>query len=415
MINGFGDLEGTVPGSNLPVCQYTLQRARRFTDSVSFALAVHPFAVDKERLESWTFKDAQGNNVVASKDSVARWQRGLQACFDYAIKIKKFRVLHVLGHWDPLHPVLLRPTTWRNLMNIAPQQKAAGHSYEDVMLQPVVKALNAVSSPSVEVWFSVSGEMGLSNYLHADAWRGVMANTRQQLRRKQWKDVKVATALNWQMFCGCIAAANPEPGSFDPLRYNASFAREFAQVKHYALPYVKSFKLLLSANDFIGISGYGSGYRLKQLSWRDMEVPLQTLAYELGFFGINLKEYTSRKPVIYVEQGLGGVLQYGILPAPDLATVSRYTFSGSWPVGGYKREFDPWQRQDFSAYRRGFYRATVDLLARGKGQQYKLDGVYVWSVGSFDVFGVHPVSSSSEGTFADPAIISMIKKVNGVS
>jgi hypothetical protein len=42
-------------------------------------------------------------------------------------------------------------------------------------------------------------------------------------------------------------------------------------------------------------------------------------------------------------------------------------------------------------------------------------GVYVWSVGSFDVFGVHPVSSSSEGSFADPAIISMIKKVNGVS
>lgn len=61
-------------------------------------------------------------------------------------------------------------------------------------------------------------------------------------------------------------------------------------------------QLLLSVNDFIGISGYGSGYRLKQLSWRDMDVPLQTLAYELGFFGINLKEYTSRKPVIYVEQ-----------------------------------------------------------------------------------------------------------------
>jgi hypothetical protein len=120
-------------------------------------------------------------------------------------------------------------------------------------------------------------------------------------------------------------------------------------------------------------------------------------------------------------QGLGGVLRYGMLPAPDLATVSRYTFSGSWlatlihssnsgvvvyvifpvnastssiaapacvarraaadtlvlcmpsvhllrfttplleciayavhvcrPVGGYKKEFDPWQRQDFAAYR----------------------------------------------------------------
>jgi hypothetical protein len=43
MINGFKDLEGSVPGSSLPVCQYTLQRARQFTDSISFALAVHPF------------------------------------------------------------------------------------------------------------------------------------------------------------------------------------------------------------------------------------------------------------------------------------------------------------------------------------------------------------------------------------
>jgi hypothetical protein len=46
-------------------------------------------------------------------------------------------------HWDPLHPVLLRPTTWRNLMNIAPRQKAAGYSYDDVLIQPVIKALNA--------------------------------------------------------------------------------------------------------------------------------------------------------------------------------------------------------------------------------------------------------------------------------
>jgi hypothetical protein len=46
-------------------------------------------------------------------------------------------------HWDPLHPVLLRPTAWRNLMNIAPRQKAAGYSYDDVLIQPVIKVLNA--------------------------------------------------------------------------------------------------------------------------------------------------------------------------------------------------------------------------------------------------------------------------------
>jgi hypothetical protein len=41
-------------------------------------------------------------------------------------------------------------------------------------------------------------------------------------------------------------------------------------------------------------------------------------------------------------------------------------------------------------------------------------GAYVWSVGSFDVFGVHPVSSSSQGTFADSSITAMAKKLNGM-
>jgi hypothetical protein len=42
MVNGFSDLEGSVQGSGLPVCQYTLQQAKAISSSVSFALAVFP-------------------------------------------------------------------------------------------------------------------------------------------------------------------------------------------------------------------------------------------------------------------------------------------------------------------------------------------------------------------------------------
>jgi formate-dependent phosphoribosylglycinamide formyltransferase (GAR transformylase) len=60
---------------------------------------------------------------------------------------------------------------------------------------------------------------------------------------------------------------------------------------------------LLDANDFIGLSAYGSGYPTdaSQLTYRSAEVPLYTLAYELSFFGIDLKAYMDR-PVLYVEQ-----------------------------------------------------------------------------------------------------------------
>ncbi len=179
------------------------------------------------------------------------------------------------------------------------------------------------------------------------------------------QSVQLAVALNWQMFCGCIAAANPAPGAFDPLVYNATFASAFAGVKQYALPYVPAFKAcsasnivaythththkhtkadtrwvclrqmgvaarasckgnlmqvlpgsthtclpacllqgLLEDGDYVGVSGYGSGYPTSTavLSWRDIERPLQTLAYELGLFGISLKALTQRRPILYVEQ-----------------------------------------------------------------------------------------------------------------
>lgn len=66
---------------------------------------------------------------------------------------------------------------------------------------------------------------------------------------------------------------------------------------------LKTTQALLQANDFIGLSAYGSGYPTDaaQLTYRSAEIPLYTLAYELSFFGIDLKQYMD-KPVLYVEQ-----------------------------------------------------------------------------------------------------------------
>jgi hypothetical protein len=43
---------------------------------------------------------------------------------------------------DPVHPVLYKPTIWRNLLMFSPVEKYGGHSYDDVMLKPVAKALS---------------------------------------------------------------------------------------------------------------------------------------------------------------------------------------------------------------------------------------------------------------------------------
>jgi hypothetical protein len=67
---------------------------------------------------------------------------------------------------------------------------------------------------------------------------------------------------------------------------------------------------LLDANDYLGLSAYGSGYPTdaSQLTYRSAEIPLYTLAYELSFFGIDLKAYMDR-PVLFVEQVGGWVCE----------------------------------------------------------------------------------------------------------
>ena len=57
---------------------------------------------------------------------------------------------------------------------------------------------------------------------------------------------------------------------------------------------------MLDAGDYLGLSAYGSGYPVQGISRHDMEIALYTLAYELRFFGINLKDYMT-KEVLLVE------------------------------------------------------------------------------------------------------------------
>lgn len=70
------------------------------------------------------------------------------------------------------------------------------------MIQPVTAALSAVASPKANLWYSVSGEMGLSNYLNARQWMGIMSEARSALKQRPWK-VRPAG-----VFSDCVAFAS---------------------------------------------------------------------------------------------------------------------------------------------------------------------------------------------------------------
>lgn len=79
----------------------------------------------------------------------------------------------------------------------------------------MVAALAAVASPSVDLWFSVSGEMGLSNFLNAREWRTVLQETRSQVKQKPWKVRLTCTGSYDAVLCmimlGCAVVCYSVP------------------------------------------------------------------------------------------------------------------------------------------------------------------------------------------------------------
>lgn len=48
----------------------------------------------------------------------------------------------------------------------------------------------------------------------------------------------------------------------------------------------------------------------------------------------------------------------------------------------------------------------------GGGSRYRVDGLYLWSLASWDVQAIHYASSSSEGSYRDPIIAATITQHN---
>lgn len=91
------------------------------------------------------------------------------------------------------------------------------------------------------------------------------------------------------------------------------------------------------------------------------------------------------------------------LPAPDLSSVAHHPLNGIWAV--YNVAQDPWAKKTFKDYRRQYYQSLIGWLYQGGGPDWPITAAFVWSVGSFDVAGVHPISTSNEGSYADQTTV----------
>jgi hypothetical protein len=72
------------------------------------------------------------------------------------------------------------------------------------------------------------------------------------------------------------------------------------------------------------------------------------------------------------------------------------------------------QVPEYRDFRRSLYKQMSSWASSGGGPQYRIDGIFMWSVGTWDVLGVAP-GSAGGGSFADPVIADYIRKGNAIA
>jgi len=94
-------------------------------------------------------------------------------------------------------------------------------------------------------------------------------------------------------------------------------------------------------------------------------------------------------------------------PARTAAEAAALPLHGIWAV--YNRAQDPWQLPEMRRFRRHWSRLLIDYVGKPWTRTWPIDGAFLWSVGSWDLAGVNPMSTSREGTFADHLVMTSMR------
>eukprot|EP00775_Hariotina_reticulata_P011691 gene11691-11835_t len=390
IITGFYDF---VPRRNgLSSCEIAVQNSKGYNmRKINFVVTLFA-AGELDKLYRYYYKDEYGNSIPADAGSIDRFKQGLRKCFKAGLDAG-FTTLHILPHVDPReHDINSGKGLWRNVVKFDPVKKYGpdqwnAFSYEDVLLRPTAEALNMVTKYNTTVEFTLSAEQGRSVWYYPIAYVQLLQRTKAVAARgKDARQHSFGVSFNYDKVCGCV-----EPEEKDPIKYNNTYLQRFDRFKAaggLSKINVAGVKDLFARLDFIGVSAYAPWPQ--QLSPSAMEVPVQTIAFEMKPFGIDLNTYLKKqnKQLIYSEQGLGGCTE-GARVAPDLAFVKKHPFWGAWLAGGYQPAKDPWR--------------------------YRIDGIFMWSVGTWDVLGVAPGTTANGGSYADPVIADYIRQGNAIA
>lgn len=327
-----------------------------------------------------------------SSDRVDSFREGMRACMQAAVD--KHLSISLVPHLDDGSG----RNSWRNGLLYDPLAKYGGYSYDDVMVKPLVQALQQVHFHSdTRVWFAITGEMSATVMRYPNEYIQIINRIRNELRQgkeghRDTSRIKVGISLNWNK----LDEVNwPKNGARVPgLDQNAVYN-------------------LFSSSDFVGISAYSPfsasfGTDQLEVSVWQFESSLKAINPAL----VSFIRPNSGKELHYSEFGLGGGRgEGGCCPARSPAEVAQTPFNGI--SGPYIAHEDPWKNHDVREFMRRYYREASKFFMRGGGPTFHLDACFLWNLGSWDVLGIYPESTvNGQGSYRDEVVVEVVKNHN---
>ncbi|GIL64350.1 hypothetical protein Vafri_18320, partial [Volvox africanus] len=369
--------------------------------------------------------------------SISSFKAGMELCFRRAIE--EGLGISVVPHLDDGG----RTAAWRNGLLFNPKQKYGGFSYQEVMLNPVVDALAAAlaAKPAwvdpVPVWLALQGEMSATVLSYPREYTQLVDEMRERLLAgmlragvsDEYMDIQrsltqVGVSFNFNKVSQVNTGGGAGGGSaasvlsrfvgfgpFGAITSNLG-GRGLLQARSKGFDLV-GLQGLFEKIDFLGISAYAA--------LDDPNFPttaLQNAAFT--FFGemrdnVGLDAaailHRRRIDLHYSEFGMGGgASPLGTVPARSPDQASRMPFYGVW--GAYRGNSDPWAPPKMRSFMHSFYRKTLDWLAQGGGPTYFVSHCFLWGMGSWDVLGIYPESTTPQGTYRDPTVVKAVQAHN---
>eukprot|EP01024_Parvocaulis_polyphysoides_P028048 TRINITY_DN25358_c0_g2_i1.p1 TRINITY_DN25358_c0_g2~~TRINITY_DN25358_c0_g2_i1.p1 ORF type:complete len:341 (-),score=43.17 TRINITY_DN25358_c0_g2_i1:217-1101(-) len=282
----------------------------------------------------------------------------------------------------------------------------------------------------------MQGEMGATVMYYPSQYTSLIPELKYWIRFGRENDIpfeniEVGLGLNFNKLCGCVNVfLGDETGYLDPLNYLKRFPeaiQPFFDRGEFDIPAIQE---VFQKSDVFAISNYAA--LLPNFYVTELQSALWQFDQELRYFNVSIRDLTINqgKELHFVEYGVGGgTSRFGDELATTAEEVAITPFFGIYAP--YTRAMDPWKlwqqdpipetRQYMHYYynqTHEFFRTTRPVSTSMNANEYRsqyvyyIDAVYLWNQGSWDIQAIYPSSTTSEGSYRDEVVISLIKAHN---